>query len=60
MGKGEEKEMVWINGLPKVELHCHLDGSIPVPVLKRLCLMEAVEVPGTVRHLRELDRKSVV
>lgn len=46
--------MVWINGLPKVELHCHLDGSIPVPVLKRLCLMEAVEVPGDDAQFRKL------
>ncbi|MFL2119136.1 adenosine deaminase [Marinilactibacillus psychrotolerans] len=26
----------WIHALPKVELHCHLDGSIPMQTLKEL------------------------
>lgn len=26
----------WIHALPKAELHCHLDGSIPMQTLKEL------------------------
>lgn len=26
----------WIKSLPKIELHCHLDGSIPIETLKEL------------------------
>ncbi len=36
---------MWLERLPKVELHCHLDGSIPVSVLKKLCLMEKIVIP---------------
>ncbi|API88097.1 adenosine deaminase [Marinilactibacillus sp. 15R] len=33
----------WIHALPKVELHCHLDGSIPMATLKELA--EAADLP---------------
>ncbi len=46
--------MMWIERLPKVELHCHLDGSVPVPVLKRLCLAGNVAIPGDDAEFRKL------
>lgn len=45
--------MTWIERMPKVELHCHLDGSIPVSVLKRLCLMGDVESPKDDEEFRK-------
>lgn len=33
----------WIHALPKVELHCHLDGSIPMATLNELA--EAADLP---------------
>lgn len=36
---------MWFEKIPKAELHCHLDGSIPVDVLRRLCEKEMVGIP---------------
>lgn len=30
--------------LPKAELHCHLDGSVPIRVLKRICREKGIPV----------------
>lgn len=46
--------MMWMEELPKVELHCHLDGSIPVPVLKKLCLLGDVAAPENDAEFRKL------
>lgn len=45
---------MWLYRLPKVELHCHLDGSIPLQVLKELCVMGHVTVPGDEKEFRSL------
>ena len=45
---------MWLEKLPKVELHCHLDGSIPIPVLKKLCLMGGVAIPQNDMEFRQL------
>ena len=36
---------MWLKELPKAELHCHLDGSIPVLTLKRFCRIKGIEIP---------------
>lgn len=36
---------MWFEKMPKVELHCHLDGSIPVDILRQLCEKEMVRIP---------------
>ena len=33
---GDKKEMNWFERVPKVELHVHLEGSIPLDVLWQL------------------------
>ncbi|XBX10744.1 adenosine deaminase (plasmid) [Enterocloster clostridioformis] len=36
---------MWIDSIPKAELHCHLDGSVPVDILRKLCDKELVRIP---------------
>ena len=43
-----------IANLPKLDLHCHLDGSVPLPVLRKLCVKGHVEVPGDEKAFRKL------
>lgn len=45
---------MWLETLPKVELHCHLDGSIPIHVLNSLCLMGDIAVPKQDTAFRKL------
>lgn len=45
---------MWMKRLPKVELHCHLDGSIPVPVLQQLCLSGQIAIPSGDADFRKL------
>ena len=45
---------MWLDRLPKAELHCHLDGSVPLPVLRKLCVKGHVEVPGDEKAFRKL------
>lgn len=40
--------------LPKVELHCHLDGSLSLKTIRQLAQMAAVEIPATDEALRDL------
>ncbi len=40
--------------LPKIELHCHLDGSIPISVLKKLCLLGDIAIPQNDIEFRNL------
>lgn len=40
-------EKTIINQLPKVELHCHLDGSVPLPTLRKFA-KEADYAPGEI------------
>ena len=34
--EAENREMAWFRALPKAELHCHLDGSLPRHTVRRL------------------------
>ncbi|MEG1992834.1 MAG: adenosine deaminase [Acetivibrio sp.] len=31
--------------MPKIELHCHLDGSIPLNTIRKLCLHSGIKLP---------------
>jgi adenosine deaminase len=42
-----EEQRSFINNLPKAELHAHLNGSIPLPILRQLAKER--------RHLKERD-----
>lgn len=43
-----------LKALPKVELHCHLDGSLSLKAIRKLAQMAAVELPASDQALREL------
>ena len=43
----------WIKKLPKAELHCHLDGSLPLELLAKLAREEGV-FDGQAQQLRRL------
>ncbi len=45
---------MWTQNIPKVELHCHLDGSIPLSVIKGLCQKEKIAIPGSEKAFRKL------
>lgn len=45
MRQNMESAEAWIKRLPKIELHCHLDGSIPEAALRRLCRRHGIQVP---------------
>ncbi|EEQ60134.1 adenosine deaminase [Clostridiales bacterium 1_7_47FAA] len=47
---------MWIDSIPKVELHCHLDGSIPADVLLQLCRKGMVRVPQAREDFLKLVR----
>ncbi len=40
--------------LGKIELHCHLDGSLSLPMVRRLAKMAAIAVPASDEALRQL------
>ncbi|GEK07381.1 adenosine deaminase [Schleiferilactobacillus harbinensis] len=39
--------------LPKVELHCHLDGSISIPTIREIADMQHIPIPATDAELAE-------
>ena len=39
---------------PKVELHCHLDGSISLPALRKMAAVTGAELPASDTALRTL------
>lgn len=43
-----------IKMLPKAELHCHLDGSISLAVIRKLADMEGIPVPRGEKELKAL------
>ncbi|WP_125608405.1 adenosine deaminase [Lapidilactobacillus bayanensis] len=43
-----------LKALPKVELHCHLDGSLSLKAIRRLAQMANVQLPQTDTALRDL------
>lgn len=43
-----------LKALPKVELHCHLDGSLSLQAIRQLAKMASVELPTTDADLRKL------
>jgi adenosine deaminase len=47
----------WFDGLPKIELHLHLEGAIPLPVL--LELVRKYEPGGTVRTLDQMKKRFI-
>lgn len=42
--------------LPKVELHCHLDGSLSLKAIRRLAEMAAIPIPETDAALAQLTQ----
>ena len=40
--------------MPKVELHCHLDGSLPLATMRRLARQGGVDLPDSDSLLKEL------
>lgn len=45
---------MWMEKLPKIELHCHLDGSLPPIVLKNLCEQGKIEIPNDDEDFQKL------
>ena len=45
---------VELRALPKVELHCHLDGSLSLKAIRQLAQMADVQLPTSDRALRKL------
>lgn len=43
-----------LRALPKVELHCHLDGSLSLKVIRQLARMAQVDLPTTDADLEKL------
>lgn len=43
-----------LKALPKVELHCHLDGSLSLKAIRQLAEMANVQLPATDEALRDL------
>ena len=46
-------EETWIASMPKIELHCHLDGSIPVKTIRKLAAQQGVPVPESEAELKK-------
>ncbi|MFA9466826.1 MAG: adenosine deaminase [Velocimicrobium sp.] len=44
----------WIYNLPKIELHCHLDGSLSGETITKLAKMSNVVIPETIEELNQL------
>ena len=42
-----------LNQLPKIELHCHLDGSISITTIRVLAEKEGINLPDSDVALRE-------
>lgn len=46
----------WIKGLPKIDLHCHLDGSLSCETIRRLAAENGVSLPQDSGELERLLR----
>lgn len=44
----------WLKQLAKTELHCHLDGSLSLPVIRQLAAMAEIKLPETDEALKAL------
>lgn len=44
----------WVEGLPKVELHCHLDGSLPEKTVRQLAEKAGISLPEEETALRKM------
>ncbi len=44
----------WIYALPKVELHCHLDGSLSAQTVRKLAKLSGIIVPDSDDDLKQL------
>lgn len=42
----------WMKSVPKVELHCHLDGSLPLEVIRELANRNHIDIPKDDEGLR--------
>lgn len=47
----EKRERDWFQSLPKAELHCHLDGSLPTHTVRRLGKQAGLLLPETEEEL---------
>lgn len=43
----------WIYNLPKVELHCHLDGSLPLETVRTLAKLSEISIPENEEELKQ-------
>lgn len=41
--------------LPKVELHCHLDGSVSSDVLRQISRVKSIELPGDEELIKRMQ-----
>ncbi|HEM6289683.1 TPA: adenosine deaminase [Streptococcus suis] len=46
--------MVNVHELAKTELHCHLDGSLSLPMIRQLARMAGISIPDKDEELRKL------
>lgn len=46
--------MVNVHELAKTELHCHLDGSLSLPMIRQLARMADISIPDKDEDLRKL------
>lgn len=44
----------WLKKLAKTELHCHLDGSLSLPTIRRLADMAGLDLPNSDQELKGL------
>ncbi len=44
----------WLKQLAKTELHCHLDGSLSLPVIRRLAKLADIAIPDSDNELKAL------
>lgn len=54
MNKQAENGLHWADQLPKIELHCHLDGSIPLWLLRELGEKAGLSLPEKEEELRAM------
>lgn len=47
----ENREQGWFRALPKAELHCHLDGSLPAHTVRRMGKQAGLALPETEEEL---------
>ncbi len=51
----DEYRISWFDRVPKVELHIHLEGAIPLPTMQRL--INKYEKPGNQLSMQDLEKR---